>query len=217
MLLLRSAETKNGLLKKEFKHKNVEVLPVFAFEKPGPKPKLETEGLLFVGGFQHPPNLDGIMWFIKKVLPLIWEKDANVTLNIAGSNLPDELKLIRGRRINLLGFVSEAELETLYRSCRMVIVPLRYGAGVKGKTIEAMYYGRPIVSTSIGIEGLKDIQSVITPTDSEKDFAERVLTLYNGNKEMLDDVEAKARAYITANFSVKAVQKSLKAIIGEHK
>ncbi len=203
------------IIKKEFRHKNVKLIPIYAFEEAGPKPEAQTEGLLFVGGFRHPPNLDGIMWFIKEVLPLIWERDPSVTLDIAGSHTPDELKVINDSRIHLHGFVSEAELEALYKSCRTVIIPLRFGAGVKGKTVEAMYFGRPIVSTSIGIEGLKDIQSIITPTDSEKDFAERVLTLYNGDKEMLDDVEAKARQYITANFSIEAAEKSLKAILDE--
>lgn len=52
------------------------------------------------------------------------------------------------------GFVSEEELSELYRTCRIVVVPLRYGAGVKGKVIEALYNGAPVVTTSIGAEGI---------------------------------------------------------------
>ncbi len=56
------------------------------------------------------------------------------------------------------GFVSEEELSRLYAECRMVVVPLRYGAGVKGKVVEAIYNGAPIVTTSVGAEGIPGVE-----------------------------------------------------------
>ena len=68
-----------------------------------------------------------------------------------------------GNGIIVKGFVSEEELADLYRNCRIVVVPLRYGAGVKGKVVEAIYNGAPIVTTSVGSEGIPDVEKARQP------------------------------------------------------
>ena len=83
--------------------------------------------------------------------------------------------------IIIKGFVSEEELEALYSTCKLVVVPLRYGAGVKGKVVEAIYNGAPIVTTSTGAEGIPFVESVLEIADDPEAFADRVVGLYNDN------------------------------------
>ncbi len=154
----------------------------------------KREGLLFVGGFAHPPNADAVLWFAKEVFPKIREQ-IKVNFYIVGSKVTDEIKALEqpGNGIIVKGFVSEEELADLYRNCRIVVVPLRYGAGVKGKVVEAIYNGAPIVTTSVGSEGIPDVEKVLLVKDQPDEFAETVVELYKDEKRLEDLVQRKRR------------------------
>ena len=97
---------------------------------------------MFVGGFAHGPNIDAAIWFVTQVYPLIREKE-KIPFYIVGSNPTDEVKALANDDVIVTGFVSDEELDRIYSNCKMAVVPLRYGAGVKGKVIEALYNGMP--------------------------------------------------------------------------
>ncbi|WP_312504018.1 glycosyltransferase [Lacrimispora sp.] len=139
----------------------------------------KREGLLFVGGFAHPPNADAVLWFAQEIFPLIREQ-LPINFYIVGSKVTDEIKALEqpGSGIIVKGFVSEEELASLYLNCRIVVVPLRYGAGVKGKVIEALYNGAPVVTTSIGAEGIPEADKVMVVRDEPAAFAGEVVSLY---------------------------------------
>ena len=164
----------------------------------------KREGLLFVGGFAHPPNADAVLWFAKEVFPKIREQ-IKVNFYIVGSKVTDEIKALEqpGNGIIVKGFVSEEELADLYRNCRIVVVPLRYGAGVKGKVVEAIYNGAPIVTTSVGSEGIPDVEKVLLVKDQPDEFAETVVELYKDEKR-LEDLAEKTQVYIREHFSIDA-------------
>ena len=127
----------------------------------------EREGLLFVGGFAHPPNADAVLWFAREIFPLIRRELPDVKFYVAGSKVTDEIKALEETESGIIikGFVSEEELAQLYGQCRVVVVPLRYGAGVKGKVVEAIYNGAPIVTTSTGAEGIPFADTVLEIED----------------------------------------------------
>lgn len=142
----------------------------------------KREGLLFVGGFAHPPNADAVRWFAGEIYPRIralMGADAP-DFYIVGSKVTDEIKALEqpGSGIIVKGFVSEEELEQLYNTCRVVVVPLRYGAGVKGKVVEALYYGAPVVTTAIGAEGIPLAETVMVVSDEAEAFARQTAGLY---------------------------------------
>ena len=83
------------------------------------------------------------------------------------------------------------------------MVPIRYGAGVKGKVVEAIYNGAPIVTTSVGSEGIPDVEKVLLVKDLPYDFAVTVLELYNYEKR-LEDLAEKTQVYIREHFSIDA-------------
>ena len=110
--------------------------------------------------------------------------------------------------IKVTGYVSDIELASLYEHSRVVIVPLRYGAGVKGKVVEAITYQIPVVTTSIGSEGLPGVENEIDIADSEDIFAAMV------SKYLFDDEYWKKKsegllAYAYRNFSMEAARKVL--------
>lgn len=164
----------------------------------------KREGLLFVGGFAHPPNADAVLWFANEVFPLI-RKKLNVNFYIVGSKVTEEIKALEqpGNGIIVKGFVSEEELSELYRTCRLVVVPLRYGAGVKGKVVEAIYNGAPIVTTSVGSEGIPGVEDVLLVEDQPEAFADTVVKTYS-DTEKLVELSKKTQSYIRDHFSIDA-------------
>ena len=121
-----------------------------------------------------------------------------------GSSVTPEIEKLKGNGIIVKGFVSEEELARLYDTCRLVVVPLRYGAGVKGKVVEALYYGTPMVTTSVGIEGIHDPDRVVKVTDETEEFANAVIELYQDENALVQTVKDYQKL-VKQNFSLEAV------------
>lgn len=199
------------LLQKEFPEKPVRNIPLFPYEGPyGDSVKVpefaDRKDLLFVGGFNHAPNYDGILWFLNEVFEHIKQRIPDIRLYIVGSNPPDELKARASDEVIVTGFVTDEELEKYYNDSRVVVVPLRYGAGVKGKVVEALYYQVPIITTSIGAEGLEQGDSAMLIQNNPSDFAASVINLYQNEREWINYFR-KSVDYINQYFSVDAAEK----------
>ncbi len=164
----------------------------------------KREGILFVGGFVHEPNIDAVRWFVKEIYPKIRGK-CQMPFYIVGSNATKEIVQLDGRNgICVKGYLTEEELHKLYQSCRIAVVPLRYGAGVKGKVVEAVYQGVPVVTTSVGAEGILQAEEVMKIKDQPQAFADEVLRLYNDCKS-LEQMSERSQVFIKKYFSMDAV------------
>ena len=150
-----------ALLKKDFPRKKIFQIPLLIFEEfPYETAEFDNrQGIMFVGGFGHPPNVDGVLWFVREVFPKVLAAHPDLKFTIAGSNPPDDVRNLESENIEVLGFITDDELEDLYGRARLVVVPLRYGAGVKGKVIEALYHGVPVVTTRFGLKAFKGYMS----------------------------------------------------------
>ena len=173
------------------------------------------EDLLFVGGFAHPPNADAVLWFAGEIYPLIRRQMEEAGKRppqfiVVGSKVTDEIKALEQPEngIVIRGFVSEEELEQLYATCKVVVVPLRYGAGVKGKVVEAIYNGAPIVTTAIGAEGIPQVEDVLLVEDEPQQFARTVVDLYQDNEACRQLCE-KTQRYIRLHFSMDAAWRGI--------
>jgi glycosyltransferase involved in cell wall biosynthesis len=128
--------------------------------------------LLFVGSGAYRPNQLGLEWFIERVLPLIRGR-VPVALDVVGS--PPK-KLPQVPEVVVHGTV--ASLEPFYRNAHVAIVPVLYGSGTRLKIIESMAYGRPVVSTAAGAEGLPIAAGThFVEADSPADFAAALLAV----------------------------------------
>lgn len=156
----------------------------------------ERRGILFVAGFAHTPNVDGALWFVKNVLPTIRSKQPDVHLYLVGSNPTKEVQALASDTISVTGFVSDEELARYYDRARVAVAPLRFGAGVKGKVVESLRFGLPMVTTRTGVQGLNDICEAILVTDDADKFAEYTIQLLEDDELWLKNATAGVTAVI---------------------
>ena len=136
------------------------------------------DGVLFVGGYRHPPNVDAAIYLAEEVMPLVWKNNPNVTLTLAGSHPPEEVQALAGPRTSVPGWVES--LDPLYATTRVVVAPVRYGAGVNGKITEALSLGLPVVATSVGAQNAAlDGGSHVLVGDQAHEIATHIHRLLN--------------------------------------
>ena len=181
-------------------------VPAYAYDSFPEQPGLnldERRDLLFVAGFAHPPNEDAAEWFVREVLPLIREHHPDVHLFLVGSNPSAAVMALQGDHVTVTGFVSDEELAGQYASARVVVAPLRYGGGMKGKVIEAMRFGVPCVTTKAGIQGLARASGFLAAADDPAGFASLVLGYIADDAEWRR-VSAAAQGFVRSDFTEQA-------------
>ena len=155
--------------------------------------------IIFVGS-AHGPNLDGLKWFLNDIYPLITDRIPDLVLNIVGSSLSEEIRSISSKNVIVHSYISEEELSELYASSRLSIAPLRYGAGIKGKVIEAIFHGTPVLTTPIGAEGLFVDDEIIRVATDARNFADTFLKMYF-DENLWVDLARKCQNFIHNDFT----------------
>jgi glycosyltransferase involved in cell wall biosynthesis len=175
-------------------------------------PAQARSGILFVGGFQHPPNTDAVEFYAAEIWPRFRELHPQARSFIAGSRMSDALRRLGEEAgIEMLGYVED--LSYYLRSCRMSISPLRYGAGVKGKVNQAMSYGLPLVATSVSTEGMSLISGQhLLIANSPDDFVQAM------SKLTLDDdlwhrLSYHSREYTRAVYSTDVTRRAVAKLL----
>lgn len=165
--------------------------------------------LLFVAGFGHPPNVDAAKWLVSEILPRLWTRLPDLQVILAGSNPTQEVLALRGPLVQVTGYLTDDQLNAHYRRCGAAVVPLRFGAGVKGKVLEAMHQGVPLVTTSVGAQGLEGLENVVPVQDDPQALADALIHLL-----IHPDVWLKTSKngfdFVHANFSRDALREVFK-------
>ena len=170
--------------------------------------------MMFVGGFSHTPNVSGIIWFVHNVLPLIVQAEPRFHLSIAGSNAPGEVKALSSPNVSILGRISDDDLANLYANAGLAVVPLLYGGGVKGKVIEAMAKGVPVVMTGVGAQGIPDAELVSSVADDPLEMAKIIVASASDRRSVLEK-SRRALEFIDSCYSTFAVRTLLSGEIPE--
>ncbi|HDC4344242.1 TPA: glycosyltransferase [Klebsiella quasipneumoniae subsp. similipneumoniae] len=136
---------------------------------------IKPKTLLFWGAMNRRENVDAVMWFVKNIYPKILNVDNNYTLYIVGSNPTKEIIDLESDNIIVTGYVEDPI--PYFEMAHVSIVPLRYGAGIKLKVIEALEAKLPVISTDVGAEGIENYSSLLYVANSEKEFRDAVLLL----------------------------------------
>lgn len=163
----------------------------------------ERGGVCFVGSYSHQPNVDGLRWYSEAIYPRV----RHIPHTIVGNGAPDDIRAMPG-------FVGGVRASADYvRKARVSIAPLRYGAGLKGKVLEALACGTPVVTTAIGDEGYAaGGQGAAVVTDDPEAFAHAVLRLAN-DEAAWRPLSRNGRA-LAARYSPEAVYPRLDAALG---
>lgn len=187
-------------------HKSIQTIPVYFYEKVTKLSRAynNRDHLLFVAGFGHPPNVDAAIWLAKDIFPLISKKLPHLKLFIVGSNPTAEIKDLTNENIIVTGYVDDKTLKDFYYKSRVAVLPLRFGAGVKGKLIESCYYQIPSVITTVASEGVPDIEKYAIIEDTAEAFAEKVIDLYN-NSTLWHEQSKKCREIIQNHYTEESI------------
>ncbi len=204
-----------GVMQKVFPDKPIRNIPLYIYEDIPTdinKDFDKRKDILFVGGFGHPPNADAVLWFAENVFPKILAKIPDIKWHVVGGKVPDKVQALNSEHILIEGFLSDEELHKLYRSCKLAVVPLRYGAGVKGKVVEAAYFQIPMVTTPIGAEGIDSgVGSMLVYEDPDI-MAQEICNLYlDGAKlrEMSDCGKKLIEKYYTLEEAERVLRQDL--------
>ena len=147
----------------------------------------------FIGSFSHPPNIEALRFICEEIAPLAFESDLGLIFLIAGRNPPEHIIQHAPSNVVFLGFVER--LSDFYDQVDVVIAPLLSGGGVKIKVAEAMLYGKAIVTTAIGAEGL-GVQngSELLVADSAREFVDHLEQLLD-SEELAIKLEIQSRRH----------------------
>jgi len=163
----------------------------------------ERSGLIFVAGFGHPPNVDAAEWLVREIMPQVWATRPELRLDLIGSSPSDRVIALRGERVGVTGFISDAELEERYRTARVVIAPMRFGGGVKGKVIEAMWHGVPCVTTTTGVQGMNGVRAWMPVADDPEAMTALILR-YLDSGTAWRETSAQGRAFVRSHYTAAA-------------
>ncbi len=168
----------------------------------------QNREILFVAGFGHPPNADAAVWLVEEIFPRILEQVPDARLAIVGSNPTAAVRALASDRVEVTGRVSEEELRARYARARIALVPLRTGAGVKSKVVEALREGLPLVTTSVGAQGLPGIETLVSIADEAQGLADAAVRLLVDDPLWTETSREQAN-YARGQFSSDAFRKSL--------
>lgn len=157
---------------------NVFVVPnVHEIQSYNNKPFAERHGIVFIGGYKHQPNIDAVKWLIDEIMPNVWRSLGDVPVYLLGSYPPTEVCALASDKVQVPGFLEN--VDSYFLNARIFVAPLRYGAGMKGKIGQSLEFGLPIVSTSIGVEGMNlthEEQALVA--DDTIEFTAKIIQLY---------------------------------------
>jgi len=170
----------------------------------------QTNGLLFIGGYGHPPNVDAAIWLCEEIMPIVWRTITGIRVTLLGNNPPPEVAALASSLVAVPGFI--ADVEPYFLSHRIFVAPLRYGAGHKGKIGQSLSYGLPVVTTAVGAEGynLRDGADFLE-AESATEFAQAIVRLY-GDAELWSSISANSIQSL-APFSSQAVAVAVREVI----
>jgi O-antigen biosynthesis protein len=184
-------------------------------------PPERRSGILFVGGFEHVPNVDAAVRLVKDVMPVVWRKLGGVQLTIVGPSAPPEVQALASPLVDVAGWIED--LEPLLTQSRMLVAPLRYGAGLKGKVTQCLAAGLPVVTTSIGAEGLLAPRELANDLDADEpclliadnanDLAHATVRLYTDDDLWLR-LSSAGQKSIFENCSPEIVSRRLTELLG---
>ncbi len=174
----------------------------------------EMGSLLFVGNFTHPPNVDAAVWLGREILPRVREHCSAAHLTIVGIGAPPEVEAMASDSITVAGPVDD--IRPHYYRAAICMAPVRIGGGMRTKVLHGMAFGKPVITTPRGAEGLTANGSrlpVLIAEDS--DGLARATASLLADEEGRRALGRQARAYVAEHLSAEAYVRRSEAVYNE--
>jgi GT2 family glycosyltransferase len=173
------------LLRQELPNERIHILPLIRDIRGTDKVFKDRRDVVFVGGYQHTPNVDAVQYFVNDVMPFLRRRLPGIRFYAVGSKSPAEIQALASEDVIVTGFVED--LPPLLDRMRVSVAPLRYGAGIKGKIGTAMAVGLPTVATSLAAEGMSLTHGEnILVVDGAEAFSDAVVRLHEDESLWFD-------------------------------
>lgn len=211
--LLEAVAEANGQAKDEDAAKMVVIpIAVDADEVQPVQRHPDADHILHIGTMYWPPNIDGVNWFIAEVLPHIRKQRPDVIFDVVGARPPQELVEMSKAdpRINVTGYVDDPQPHL--QSAGVMVVPLRAGGGMRVKILNAMAQALPIVTTTLGCEGIAvEHGKHVLIADSPIAFAEATLRVLE-DRAYADALGRNGRALVESTYDYRAACRPLELL-----
>lgn len=207
------SSTEQRLLQKELPDKSFQLVSNIVDVPGSNTPFALRRDWLFIGGFQHPPNIDAVLFFLKEIYPLISEHLVDAKFYIIGDKVPPEIVALAKENIIVAGL--QRDVRPFFDGVKLSVAPLRFGAGVKGKINQSMAFGVPVVATSLAVEGtdLRDREEILV-ADRPEDFAQAVIELYE-SEQLWNRISENGLKKTRALYSVEAARTKLEVLFSD--
>jgi glycosyltransferase involved in cell wall biosynthesis len=201
------------LLQANWPEKSIQVVSNIV-DVPGSKtPFALRRDWLFIGSFQHTPNIDAVLFFVREIYPLLSDHLEDAKFYIIGDKAPPEIVALANEKIIVTGL--QKDVRPFFDSVRLSVAPLRFGAGVKGKINQSMAFGVPVVATSLAVEGTElNNREEILVADEPEDFARALIKLYE-SEDLWNRLSENGVRKTRALYSTEAARKKLESLLSE--
>ena len=218
-LTLMVAEFEMQLLKDFFKidTKLLFYLPIVFSEKElqysSPISFEERSDFMFIGNFWHEPNWDAVLYLKKEVWPLIRKELPNAKLKIYGAYPSQKVFDLQNRKENFYVLGRALDAQKAIEEAKILLAPLRFGAGIKGKLLEAMQYGTPSITTDIGAESINgNLQWNGFIENNPQEIATKAILLYQ-EKNLWEQAQINGKIILKERFQKENFEESFKKLI----
>jgi glycosyltransferase involved in cell wall biosynthesis len=175
-----------------------------------------SRNIVTLGTLHYPPNADGIRWFFNEVFPLVRERVPDATLTIIGKNPPQDFLELAERNpgvIRVTGYVDD--LRPYLEESALMVVPVRAGGGMRVRILEAFAYAMPVVTTTVGLEGIQAAPDYhVLVADTPADFANRTVQLLQ-DVSLQEKLAVNGRQLATTRYDWQAVLSAMRPIYEE--
>lgn len=169
--------------------------------------EVKDKSIFIFSSMDWMPNVEAVNWFLENCFQKVKAEVPDCKLVIAGRNMPASISGIKDANIEIIENVKDSSL--FYQTHSIMLVPLLSGSGLRIKIIEGMAYGKAIVSTSVGAEGIQAVKGKdLIIADQPEEFSQAVIRLLK-NEEERKQLECNARAFAENNFDNKKVVEKL--------
>ena len=168
---------------------------------------------LFIGSFQHTPNVDAVLFFVREIYPLVSERLRDAKFYIIGDKAPPKVVALAGEKIIVTGL--QRDVSPFFDSVKLSVAPLRFGAGVKGKINQSMAFGVPVVATSLAAEGTElNHREEMLVADEPEEFAKALIELYE-SEELWNRLSENGIRKTRALYSTNAAREKLQLLFSD--
>src|SRR5438477_1962579 len=207
------SNVEHRILKEEWPDKSIQIVSNIVDVPGSATPFSLRRDFLFIGSFQHPPNIDGVLFFMEKIYPLVGNRLADAKFYIIGDKAPPEIVALANDDVIVTGL--QRDVRPFFDSVKLSVAPLRWGAGVKGKINQSMGFGVPVVATSLAIEGmnLTDHEDILVADDPAA-FARALIDLYE-LEELWKRLSENGIKKTKADYSIEAARNRKRHLFSE--